>query len=243
MYPIFRKVCGCLLPILVLFSFQSRSQIKSLRVSIAQMPKVSEVRDKGAFPELILGLERVSGVKIQYEIVPFARSIEVVKKKQVDFHLPLIEPPIQKDFGFSLSTTLINRVNFVMYSNKSKPPLDLQKLDGLNIETDIAHVDYFPFKVVPSSCIKCSLKKVNMGRIDGFIFADETSDAIVRSEKLSAIRRQFYKRFNVKFVLQKGARGGPVDRFLTENMQKLRENGVWARTVGAFDREYEDWQP
>ena len=44
------------------------------------------------------------------------------------------------------------------------------------IETDVAHTLYFPFDTQPSAYILSSLKKLELGRIDGFIFADDATD-------------------------------------------------------------------
>lgn len=50
--------------------------------------------------------------------------------------------------------------------------MDPNRLANYLIETDVAHTPYFPFDTQPSAYILSSLKKLELGRIDGFIFAD-----------------------------------------------------------------------
>ncbi len=227
---------------LFLFLFGEILKASDLKASIGQMPIISESHDKGFLPDLVKAMAAISGQKIYFEVVPFARSMEAVREGKVDFHIPLIEPFDMSKAQFSLSKTVIFKVNFVLYYNKNHP-LDLSKLAGKNIESDKAHTSYFPFEVSPSSCIECSLKKVDIGRIDGFIFADTPCDPIVKSIPLRNIRRKLYRRFDVKFVLKKGAEGGTIDKFLTKTMSQLEKNGELKRIVGPFSQEYSDWQP
>jgi polar amino acid transport system substrate-binding protein len=112
-----------------------------------------------------------------------------------------------------------------------------------NIETDAAHVQYFHKTIIPSSNLESSLKKVNIGRIDGFIFADVACDPIVKSLNLSNIRRELYKRFDVKIILPKGEQGKSVDNLLTAAVGKLKSTGEYNNIMGILDTPFNDWQP
>ncbi len=82
--------------------------------------------------------------------------------------------------------------------------MDPNRLADYLIETDVAHTLYFPFDTQPSADILSSLKKLELGRIDGFIFADDATDPLIKANNLQNIQRQLYRRFEVKIVLPKG---------------------------------------
>ncbi|MCC7150837.1 MAG: transporter substrate-binding domain-containing protein [Rubrivivax sp.] len=213
---------------------------KNWKVSLAQMPGYAESTDKGVLVDLVKALEKVSGDKVELQVVPFSRSMTDVQGKKVDLHMPLIQLPGSETGTpkFDYSKETIFHVNFALYSNKSVDvsPATASKF---KVETDQAHVDYFDFPIVASSNIESSLKKVNAGRVDGFIFADVASDPIVKAAALTNIKRQLYKRFDVKVVLPKGERGGAADKWLTENIGKLRASGEYNRIMGMIDTPFQ----
>lgn len=216
-------------------------QAADLKASLAEMPVYAESKDKGVLVDFVKALQKTSGKSIDYQVVPFARSMNAVETSQVDFHMPLIEPIDTKGLKFTLSKETIFHVNFVLYSNKNKP-LDPAKLDGKVIETDIAHIPYFPFKALGSSSIEASLKKLDAGRIDGFVFADDATDPVVKQLGLKSIKRQLYKRFDVKVILPpKGFEN--TDMFLSQTIGKMRASGEYSKIMGIIDHDYNDWQP
>ncbi|QTA93058.1 hypothetical protein [Desulfonema magnum] len=167
-----------------------------------------------------------------------------VKIGKADFHIPLIKnPTVSEDsLDYDHSAETIFHVNFVLYSNKNKV-LHKQRLKDYYIETDLAHTQYFDFPIHPSSRIKSSLTKVNMGRTDGFIFADTASDPLIRKHNFKNIRRELYQVFEVKIVLPKGGQGGETDNILTSEIKKLRQSGRYENIMRSIDRPYDDWQP
>lgn len=217
---------------------------KVWKASLAQMPVYAESKDKGILVDFVKALEKVSGDKIEYQVVPFSRSMNDVQEKNVDFHLPLIQlPGSETGTGkFDYSTDTIFHVNFTLYSGKSAN-MSPESASKHKVETEAAHTNYFTFPIAPSTNIEGSLKKVDAGRLDGFIFADMASDPIVRQNKLANLKRQLYKRFDVKIVLPKGARGGPTDKFLSENIAKLVKSGEMAKIMGPIDAPFDGWQP
>lgn len=226
---------------LFLFTIHFVSAAESVTASLAQMPVYAESKDKGVLVDMVKALEKASGTTIEYDVVPFKRSMDNVITKKVDFHAPLIKNPTldESTLDYDHSTATIFHVNFVLYTNKSKP-VDRNKLEGLTIETDAAHTQYFPFKTVASSDLAASLKKLNAGRIDAFIFADMASDPIIKDLGLSNIDRQLYERFDVKIILPKGQRGGTVDKMISSAKAKLEESGEWEKIMGVLDQPYKD---
>jgi polar amino acid transport system substrate-binding protein len=215
-----------------------------LKISLAEMPVYAESTDNGVLVELSKALSKELGASLSLAVVPFARSIDNVVKGEADFHMPLIESPGYSNEApaFDLSTATIFHVNFTLYENKNKP-LNMEALKSYTIETDVAHTKYFPFPTIASSCLDCSLKKVDAGRIDGFIFADFASDPLIKANNMKNIRRRQYRVFDVKIVLPKGGRGGELDTRLSKAIEDMRARGDYQKIMDAIDLPYNDWQP
>jgi len=215
-----------------------------MKASLAQMPVYAESTDKGVLVDLVKAIAKTSGKNIEIQVVPFNRSMHDVMDGKADFHMPLIkaENVDETKLDYAHSTETIFHVNFVLYTNKNKP-IDKSKLKDYRIETDLAHVAYFDFPVKGSTRLDSSLKKVDAGRIDGFIFADFASDPIVKKEGLKNIHRELYKVFDVKIILPKGEKGKATDVFLTETIEKMRADGSYDKIMSPIDQPYNDWQP
>ncbi len=212
--------------------------------SIAKMPVYAEDTEKGVLVDLVKAIARTGNRTIDYKVLPFQRSMTSVINREVDFHMPLIKHPAadEKTLNYDLSTATLFHVNFVLYTHKNKP-IDRTKIAAYKVETDAAHVHYFHPEIIGSPNIESSLKKLNAGRIDGFIFADNASDLIIKNQNLANIHRELYQVFEVKAVLPKGDNGKAVDLFLSETIQKLKENGQYGTIMDAIDKPYNDWQP
>lgn len=236
-----KKLIALLLS-LMLFTGTLFSQ--EFKASLAQMPNYAETMEKGVLVDLVKAMSKESGVTIDYSVVPFARSMDNVITKKVDFHMPLIVATNldESKLTYDHSTETIFHVNFVLYTNKSKP-IKKEELDKAKVETDMAHTQYFDFPVVASTNIAGSLRKLNAGVIDAFIFADFASDPIVKGETLSNIKRELYYRFDVKIILPKGENGGEIDKFLSKTIKAMREKGTFQSIMDKIDTPYDNWQP
>jgi len=217
---------------------------RELKVSIAQMPGYAESTEKGVLVDFAKALASASGSTLNMVVVPFKRSMDNVINKEVDFHMPLIQNPLDDEskLPYSHSTATIFHVNFVLYSNKDKA-LDISSLKGKTVETDAAHVQYFDFGPIPSTSIEGSLKKVDAGRIDGFVFADFASDPVVKAQNLNNIKRTLYRRYDVKIILPKGGTNGETDKLISDAIKKMTADGSFVRIMGPIDTAYNNWQP
>jgi len=230
--------------ILFLLLIAGTVSAKGLKASIAEMPIYAENKDKGILVDLVKAIAEVSAIPIEICVVPFKRSVFYVTSGKTDFHLPLIKNPEtdENKLDYDYAAETIFHVNFVLYSYKNMN-IDISKIQLYKIETDLAHTDYFNFPITGSSRIENSLKKANVARIDGFIFADNVCDAFIKKNNLKNIRRQLYKSFEVKIILPKGGQGKETDNILTSAIKKLRETGRYAEIMGQIDYPYNDWQP
>lgn len=219
-------------------------EAKTLKVSIPVMPVHAEANGKGILISFVKALEDYLEEDIDIELMSFSRAISYVSDDLVDFHLPLIKYESTLDEQhYIYSDETIFYVNFVLYSNKTKP-VNINELALLNIETDSAHQLFFPFKTSSSSCLLCSLKRVQHQAIDGYIFADSPTDAMLKehADVLKDVHRQLYNRFEVKVVFPKTAQGQQLNKKISAVIRDMRASGQLEALLGSVDLPFESWQ-
>ncbi len=205
-------------------------------VAVAQMPGYAESLEKGFLIDLVKAMNVASGTKITVELVPFARAMDLVQSGKADFQMPLIRNTTLDDnnLPYLYSTETIFHVNFVLYTNAANP-IDKKKLSAYKIETDAAHTPYFPFPTIASFDLAGSIKKLQAGRIDGFIFADAAIDPIIKDLKFTDIKRELYYRYDVKITLPRNDNFAKTDAFLTATIKKLRASGEYDKIMAPID--------
>lgn len=224
------------------------SWAETFTASLANMPLSAEVDKKGklqgAYVELIRAIDQLTGAPTTMKVVPFKRSLKNLISGDADYHIPLIEPPNvdQLDLPYAFSTETLFQVAFVLYTNKNKP-LNRAKLGSYRITTDHAHTQFFPFHTKGISCLSCALKMVDLGRVDGFIFAQNEIDPFIKEFGLKNIRRQLYKNFDVKIVIPKGNKGDRLNNYFSKNIQVLKKRGEYDALLAPLLAPYRDWQP
>ncbi len=229
--------------IFILF-FAMSVHAQDYKASLAKMPVYAESTEKGILVDFVKAIATESGKKIDLVVEPFARSVYNVTSKKADFHMPLIAIPDidMSTLDYDYSTETIFHVNFVLYTKKGSN-ISIDDLPNSKVETDMAHIPYFTFPIKGSSSLESSLKKVNAGRIDAFIFADFACDPIVKKNKFPNIKRELFKVYDVKIVLPKSGQGGKTDKFLSQVIAKLKVNGTYDKIMSVIDVEYDNWQP
>lgn len=212
--------------------------------SLAKMPLYAESTEKGILVDLVKAIEEVSENKIDIKVLPFASSLIFVEYNKKDFHIPLIKNNIvdTKNLKYHYSTDTLFHVNFVIYSLKDKN-INVDNISNFKVETDRAHINYFPFKIIASNSIKKSLERINSGEIDAFIFADFATDPFLKQIDNKNIKREFYERFEVKAVFQKNKRGKKIDQVFISGLAELRKTGKLNKIIGQLDDQYNNWQP
>lgn len=224
---------------------EAHAESKSYVASIAIMSHSSKEGEiSGAFYDLIRALDRVTNTQTEIMWAPFKRSVRNLIEGKVDYHIPIIEAPNAKseELPYDFSTATLFKVAFVLYTNKNIS-FDINDIEKYVIGTDSAHTDFFPFPTEGYSCLECAIKMVNIGRIDGFIFAQNEIDPFIVQYGLTNIRRQLYKVFLVKAIIPKGEVGKETDRHLSEGIRLLNESGEYQKILKPVLVPYQDWQP
>lgn len=205
------------------------------------------------YQKLAQAVVEASGRTVTLEVLPFARTVYMMETKQADLLSSIVQIPDTKKWAalkYDYSTSEVIKIVFVLYTNKAKPinmaDLKSGKATGLKIETDGAHLDHFPFATSPSTSVDASLKKVDSGEIDGYLFSQGSGDAALKRLGYKNIVRIYYETFTASFLLQKGARGGALDKALTDGLAKIKASGKFNEIAGAYvstASKFIDWQP
>ncbi|NJL73562.1 MAG: hypothetical protein HC888_19580 [Candidatus Competibacteraceae bacterium] len=167
-----------------------------------------------AYQRLITAVLAETGNTATIQVLPFARCVYLIETKQAQILSEVVAIPDQRkwaDLKFDYATSALNPIVFVLYYNRNKPiniaDLKAGKASGLKLETETSHVNHFGFPVSPSSNVDGSLKKVDSGDIDGYLFSQGSGDVVLRRLGLKNVRRAFFDTFTGAFVIQKGERG------------------------------------
>lgn len=217
-----------------------------LHGTLGYLPVISEDNNKGILVNFLKAMQRAYPEgKISFEVLPFKRSLEGAINGKVDFHAPILKDPNKtpQELGFRYSDANVWNVIFALYTNRQNKEINIDNLSKYRIETDAAHVGFFGFPTIPSSCIDCSLKKVNAGRIDGYIFAAMESDSVVKRLGLKNVRSVPFRTYEGKFVIPLGKHGAEVNRLLTLIVNRTKQNGDYEKTIGIITRYYKNWRP
>lgn len=230
--------------VIPVFAASAFAEGKTYKATLAHLNLTAKNENEGILVDLLKMWAKATGDTIAIKVYPFKRSLENAISGEADFHLPMIKNPYKTadELGFDYSTTSVFNVNFVLYTNKDKP-IDIDNLAKYKITTDGAHVDFFDFKIGADFSIESALKKLSLGRIDGFIFADTETDLILKKLGLRNIKRELYKVYDVHAVLPKGTKGKDADKMITEAMQKVSSTAEYQNLMAPLTIEYDNWQP
>jgi polar amino acid transport system substrate-binding protein len=99
------------------------------------------------------------------------------------------------------------------------------------------------YPYTPNNQIDLGLKKLNLGRIDGFIHPQDEADAIIVQLGLRHIHRALYSTNHDIIAIPKGERGREVNAIVSDCIRKLRASGELQRLYSKIHRPYSDWQP
>jgi len=205
------------------------------------------------YSDIAQAVIEATGNSAAIEKLPFARCIYMMETNAADIEsliVPIVDKAKISQLKYDYASGEVGKIVFVLYYNKSKPikveDLKSGKAKGLKIETDNSHVDHFPFAVIGSSSFEASIKKVDSGAIDAYIFAQPSVDAALKKLGLKNVARSYYDTFQMKFLVRKGQAGGAVDKMLSDGLAKIRTNGTYDRIMASYNEgaaTYIDWQP
>lgn len=215
--------------------------------SIGESPVSAEADATGVhgmLVDLVRAMDKATHSSTKIVLRPFARSLKETAAGHADFHIPLVQngdSPAPEGLAY-VTEVDFGQVQFVIYSRKLAP-LEAKTVAGAKIiETEAGHESFFPFPVMETHCVPCSLDKVLVGRTDALIVPADIVDPLLTTPKYKGIHRALYKMFPVRALVPAHADSAATRRYLIEGVKRLKETGeLWKITQ--HNRPYSDWQP
>ena len=240
-----KKSAQLLFILIILLAMTGLVQARDLKASLGYVPMLSESPEKGILPELIKAMDKVyTGGTISIEVYPSQRALDNVIKGSHDFFMPMLKSDTMDldALQFRFSETLWTSI-FVLYTNKNNTEINLKNLAKYKIETNRAIMEHFDFPTLPFANTESSLKKVDMGRVDGLIYGMTVTDPVLKELGLKNVKRTKYKVFEGPIVVAKGPKGKEVEAIILPLIKKLRENGTFEKIMAPLLHEkYIEWK-
>ena len=219
------------------------AQARDLKASIGYVPVLCETPDKGILIDLLKAMDEVyTDGKIIINVYPPARAIDNVVKGSHDFFAPFLKSKnMDPDaLPFRLFEALW-KTPFLLYANKDVD-IDMNNLGNYKLETNPVAIHFFDFPLQPFASAESSLKKVDMGRIDGLIYAMNETDTLLKRLGLKNVKRIYFDAFDAPILVAKGQKGDEVEKILSPLLKKLRDNGTYAQVLGPMlNQKFQEW--
>lgn len=213
------------------------------------LPGLIDSATEGAFVDLVRGVaEAYTLGTIEIRTYPAVRAYANVVSGTLDFAFPVmrLSEDQEKLLPYRYTTEALGRVCFVLYSN-SKQALTRDRviaaaaqgtpylIEGPHGNIGVPTKPYFDFD--------SAFQKLSAGRIDGFIWAQEEADLVLRRIGLRNIHRARYAEYDDVFAVARSPRGDFVDKVLSETIRAMRNSGKLTALYEKVHRPYLDWQP
>ena len=212
------------------------------------LPQLLENNQSSPFAELLQVVARhYKEGKISFSIEPVKRVYMDTSDKNADFRFPIMKVRDSADDAtpYQFTREMLGKVTFVLYTHKSRPlsrddVLRMANLAKYDIEAPPVNWG-FPSKSVVN--LELSLKKLNLGRVDGVLWAQEEADYLVRKFKLSNIHRTRFDDYPDVLFLNCNHRGDFVNQALSRAIRAARASGELQQAYLKVHKPYQDWQP
>jgi hypothetical protein len=240
-----QSIVGVLLSVFVLIAIPLGAE--TFKVALVDLPSADNIAT------FFAAMGEATNNTFDVQKVPSARASYLIDNNQVDIMYPSthgFDAKKNAAQNHDFSSTTISKAVLVLYSNKNKPVAvaDLKKgnTQKKQIETVGSLINLFEFDLIQSPNIEASLKRVDTGVVDGFIYIQITGDSTVKKLGLKNIRRDLYGITDTVCSLQKGAAGGAADKALTDGLAATKKNGKFLQIMGQYTQGldvYDNWQP
>jgi polar amino acid transport system substrate-binding protein len=225
---------------------------QTLRASLAQIPGLADSPEQGVLVDIVRAIDEVwEDGTIEIVVFPFGRSIQNVVRGEADFHIPGF---VANTVDPSLPTPLarcpvpLGEVEIVIYSHENNP------ISREDIEAAMAAGGRFPyvieagiqemfaFPTVSSSSTDQSLRKVQAGRVDAYLWPPE-ADILVRDLGLDRLHREFLDRYDDPIIVANTEAGREVSEILAEALTILQQQGRLEGLHAPMHMPFTEWQP
>jgi polar amino acid transport system substrate-binding protein len=217
-----------------MFFLIGKVEARDLKAALPRIPMLSETKDKGLIVDLVKAMDEIYDEgKISIEVFPPARGMDNVINKSYDFYVPLLKSKSikEKDLDYAFSDAIAFSTIFVLYTNKNNNKINARNAGNYIIETDDPLMYFFGFKAQVSIDMETSLRKVDSGRIDGYIYSMNETDGLLKQLGLKNIKKIYYGTFDASFAVKKGPEGKEVGKILEKLLKQLKKNGTYEKIM------------
>jgi len=177
-------------------------------------------------------------------VYPFARSVNNLQQGKAEIHFPLVRPQDEQDAPFLFVPEPVFHPVFVLYSRSDAPLGPEDDLSTKRIETvGGSRTRSFSFSVGIAENPEAGLRKLSLGRIDGYIGEQSGTDAILKDLGLRNIHRELFRVVEIGIAVQKTDEGNRLAGKLVEVLQELKQEPGFREFISSVYGAYEDWQP
>jgi len=234
----------CLVLCISLFLIGS-VEARDLKATLPNLPLLTEDNDKGLIVDLVKAMDELyTAGNISIEVYPARRALDNLVNRPYDFFMPLLKSKYvdEAQLPFAYSKAPIFNSIFVLYTNKNNKEINPGNAGNYTVETEAPLAEHFGFKTNISAGAESSLRKLDMGRIDGYIMAMTETDGLIKQLGLKNIKRTYFDTFDAAFLVKKGPEGKEVEEILTKLLNQLKENGTYAKIMAPMlNQEFKEW--
>jgi polar amino acid transport system substrate-binding protein len=212
------------------------------------LPGILENPNTGPFPDLLktINMYYPEGT-ISISIEPVNRVYLTTNNKNADFRFPImkISENAASFTPYQFSNEMLGKVSFVLYTfnDKALTKEDILKVANLTKYAIEAPPVNWGFSTTGVISLEQSLKKLNIGRVDAVIWAQEEADYIIKKFKLNHIRRAHFDDYPDVLFLSCNQRGDFVNKVLSKAIAAARASGELQKAYIKVHKPYDNWQP
>lgn len=221
-----------------------------IRVEAMLLPGLVNSATDGSLIDLLQAMaKQYPQGRFLISAAPVMRVTEDVTQGVADLGFPTLRLRMGGDekLPYQYSTASFGTANFVLYSNKKKPLTRtlIEQNQAQNKAKLLIEAPGFEwgFPVEQFTSLESALRKVEAGRLDAFLWAQEEADTVLKQLKITNIVRASYGDFDDVFLRTRGPRGDFVDGVVTATLLKLRQSGELEALYRRIHLPHNPWQP
>jgi polar amino acid transport system substrate-binding protein len=202
-------------------------------------------------PDLVangISLPGLTEGRISIDVYPAARAYANAASGEADFSFPVMRlgPDSETKQHYRFTTEHLGRVTFVLYSHVDRPLTRAAVLAAAATSKPYviqAHQIDWGFPTRQFIDFESAFRQISARHIDGFLWAQEEADLVLRRLGLKDIHREHFMDYDDVFIVPRTPRGDFVDATLTRVIRAMRADGRLARLYEKVHRSFENWQP
>lgn len=187
---------------------------------------------KGPLIQFIKEVSREAGIKAIIKIAPTRRAHWSVFNRKADMHFGFMEPPdemIRDSLPVRFSKLSLSHLNLYIYSKKK---LDLSNMKKLRLVISAGYDKLFRLPLKSSNCRDCAFQRVDLGREDGVIYAEQLADSVIKRLKLKGFQKQIFARLPIKIIFRDNMSEAMIEKIEMAVIQTVR-SGAYERIMGS----------